>query len=96
MGRPSQKAAQTRDYGDAGRLQAVHRNHEETYEGETRTEARFPRPGFGFLVGPLTRSQFGIRQTLADDLRHHLYETPCIVAIVTMIEPEYLLCDVRI
>lgn len=93
--RPSQRnPAKIGDHGDAGRLPAVHRNHENDAQGKARKEARFPRPGFFFLVGSLTCREFGIRQTLSNNLRHNLNESPSIVAIVAVIEPEYLLCNI--
>jgi hypothetical protein len=95
MGRPSQKATQTGDDEHAGRLWAVHRDHEETPQGKTAKKTRFPRR-LGFLVRPLTRCELGIGQTLPGDLRHDLNEAASIVAVVAMIKSEDLFRNVSI
>lgn len=78
------------------RLHAVYRNHENNAQGEACQKTRFPRPGFFRLAGSLSCRQFGIREALANDLGHDLYEPASIIAVIAVIEPEYLLCDVGV
>lgn len=95
MDRPGQKATQTRDDEHAGKLRAVHRDHEKTPQGKAAKKTRFPRR-LGFLVRPLTGGQLGIGESFPGDLRHDLNETASIVAVVAMIESKDLLRDVSI